>query len=80
MFKFKHARKYPMSLQEYAEKHRTKYGDIFVESRYKKAKFVYNCMRFPENTFNYPHLREWHDSNFGKLTKPEDAFEIWWDV
>lgn len=67
------SRKYPMSLEQYAKKHRTAYGDIFVEARYIKAKFVYDDIKFNKST-------RWKDKDFGKLTKPEDAFEIWWDV
>lgn len=87
--KFKRARKYPVSFDEYVQKHANiKFNDVFhkcfgmidPEARYNKAKFVYNCMKYPENTRDAPGLRDWHDSTFGKLHKPEDAFEVWWDI
>ena len=86
---FKRARKYPVSFEEYCKKHvnikfndvfHKLYGHLFAKDRYKKAKFVYNCMKYPQNTYDCPWMQEWYDCKFGKLKKPEDAFEVWWDV
>ena len=73
----KMCRKYPVTFEQYKQKHFAKYGDIAVESRYIKAKFVYSCLKHPLDV--EPFLRKWSDADFGELKKPEDAFEIWWD-
>lgn len=64
-------RKLPVTLNEYKSKHCPTHGDAFAEARYAKAKFVYS---------HFMDRPDWHDRDFGKLTKPEHAFEIWWDV
>ena len=73
----KMCRKFLITLEQYKQKHIAKYGDIAVEARYYKAKFVYSCLKYPFDC--EPYLRNWFDRDFGKLTRPEDAFEIWWD-
>lgn len=72
----KMCRKYPVSLEEYRDMHMLEHAGVFVEARYVKAKYVYSCLKYPrENGY-----QTFYSNTFGKLTKPEDAFKIWWDI
>lgn len=84
MSKFRMCRKFPMSLDQYKANMKVKYpeikkwinDDIDIADRFYKAKFAYSYVklnqRFP---WEYGNMR-----SFEYLAKPEDAFEIWWDL
>lgn len=69
---------YPVTLEQYKALHKQKHGEIAVEARYTKAKYVYACLLKP--WLCEPYERKWTDIEFGTLKNPEDAFKVWWDV
>lgn len=71
-------RKYPMTITEYRDNLAKLYPDYdsndpALSARYFKAKYVYSDIKL-RNV-----VGKWYDRDFGILTKPEDAFSIWWD-
>ena len=66
-------RKYPVSFDDYITKHEKAYGTEGAESRYRKACFVYSAFKFTEN-------REVAKCFKDLISKPSDAFDIWWDI
>lgn len=69
-------RKYPVSLDEYRAMHESKYGTEGVESRYLKACMVYSAFKYIENPDNRLFAKPLKDL----ISKPIDAFNIWWDI
>ena len=68
--------KYPVSLEEYRDKHEKKYGTEGVEGRYLKARMVYSSFKHIENPDNRSFAASFQDL----ISKPIDAFNIWWDI
>jgi hypothetical protein len=66
---------YPVSLDEYRSKHEERYGTEAVEARYQKACFVYSAFKYIENKENREIAKSFKDL----ISKPIDAFDIWWD-
>lgn len=69
-------RKYPVSFDDYCAKHEKKYGTEGVEARYFKARLVYSAFKNIEN----PDNRQFAASFQDLISKPIDAFDIWWDI
>ena len=80
----KKAGQYPVNLKEYKDIIQKQINDVYndgstlpddiIEEKYKKACYVYDDIR------KNPYTHNWSDSDFGKLKKPEDAFQINWDI
>lgn len=78
------AKQYPVSLKKYKDIIQKQINDIYddgttlsnniIEAKYRKACYVYDDIR------KNPYTHNWYDSDFGRLQKPEDAFQINWDI
>lgn len=64
--------RYPMTFSKYKAKHAANGYTQAAKQRYEKAKAVYRLIQQGRGI--------WKDRDFGVLTKPKDAFEIWWDL
>ena len=56
--------------------HENTYGTEGVESRYLKACMVYSAFKYIENPDNRLFATPLKDL----ISKPIDAFNIWWDI
>jgi hypothetical protein len=70
-------RKFPVSLQGYCNIHkRTTQGSPEISGRYQKALYVYSAFMHLEDKES----REFAEHFKDLISKPIDAFYIWWDI
>ena len=69
-------RKYPVSFDDYLFIHKKDYGTEGAEGRYFKARMVYSAFKHIENPDNRQYAAAFQDL----ISKPIDAFKIWWDI
>ena len=70
-------RNYPVSFDEYCDMHEKKHISLEgVESRYLKARMVYSAFKHIEDPDNRSFAASFQDL----ISKPIDAFDIWWDI
>lgn len=61
-----------MTFSQYKAKHAANGYTQGAKQRYEKAKAVYRLIQ--------QGIGDWKDRSFGVLTKPKDAFQVWWEI
>lgn len=61
-----------MTFSQYKAKHAANGYTQGAKQRYEKAKAVYRLIQ--------QGVGGWKDRSFGVLTKPKDAFQVWWEI